>query len=77
LPLANGASYQRTTLQRSEGEVLIGAGGMTEVERMRDFDPRLGMQVIGDEIIITLGGTSYSVTYFKQKAPLGCSQKTL
>src|SRR5437867_2371964 len=39
---------------------------MTEVERMPDFDPKLGVLVAGNEIIITLLGTSYSVTYFKR-----------
>ena len=43
-----------------------GAGSMTEVERMPDFDPKLGVLVAGNEIIITLLGTSYSVTYFKR-----------
>jgi hypothetical protein len=33
---------------------------------MPDFDPKLGVLVAGNEIIIALLGTSYSVTYFKR-----------
>jgi hypothetical protein len=31
---------------------------------MRRFDPEFGVTVIGNEIIVTLRGTTYSVTYF-------------
>jgi hypothetical protein len=62
-------------LLRSEAEVLIGAGSMTEVERMPDFDPKLGVLVSGNEIIITLLGTSYSVTYFKRRGSPGLFAK--
>jgi hypothetical protein len=34
---------------------------------MTSFDPNLGVQAIGDEIIVTLLGTTYSVTYYKPK----------
>ena len=37
-------------------------------DAMTSFDPKLGVQVMGDEIIVTLLGTSYSVTYYKGKA---------
>jgi hypothetical protein len=31
------------------------------------FDPKFEMLVSGNDIVITLMGTSYSVTYFKRK----------
>ena len=37
---------------------------------MRSTEPKLRMQVIDDEIIVTLPGSHYSVTYYKQaKSP--------
>jgi hypothetical protein len=35
---------------------------------MNDFDPKLDVQVAGNDIKITLFGTRYSVTYFKRYA---------
>jgi hypothetical protein len=34
---------------------------------MADFDPELRVEVEGNEIFVTLPGTSYSVTYFKPR----------
>ena len=34
------------------------------------FDPKLDVQVTGNSIIVTLLGTIYSVTYFKQRGSL-------
>jgi hypothetical protein len=39
------------------------------------FDPKLDVQVQGEEIIITLLGTTYSVTYFKRKGSVGAARK--
>jgi hypothetical protein len=33
---------------------------------MTDFDPELNMVVKGKEILVTLPGTDYAVTYFKE-----------
>ena len=35
--------------------------------RMKRFDPKLDVEVWGSDIMITLPGTSYWVTYFKRK----------
>ena len=32
---------------------------------MTSFDPKLHVQVVDDEIIVTLLGTDYSVTYYR------------
>jgi hypothetical protein len=32
---------------------------------MTSFDPKLNVQAVDDEIVITLLGTEYSVTYYK------------
>jgi hypothetical protein len=34
---------------------------------MAEFDPELSVEVTGNEILITLPGTSYSVIYFKPR----------
>ena len=44
---------------------------------MARFDPKLGIQVSGNEIIITLLGTSYSVTYFKRGGSPGLFAKDI
>jgi hypothetical protein len=54
-------------LLRSEVWTLNGAGNLTAVESMPDFDPKLGVLVSGNDIIVTLLGTRYSVTYFKRR----------
>jgi hypothetical protein len=41
------------------------------------FDPKLEVQVQGEEIIITLLGTTYSVTYFKRKGSSGLLAKDI
>jgi hypothetical protein len=40
------------------------------------FDPKFGVLVSDNEIVVTLMGTSYSVTYFKRKNSLDYSQRT-
>jgi hypothetical protein len=32
---------------------------------MRSFDPKLEVRLVDDEIVVTLPGTNYSVTYYK------------
>jgi hypothetical protein len=44
---------------------------------MTDFDPTLGVLVSGNDIIITLLGTRYSVTYFKQRGSPGLFAKDI
>ena len=34
---------------------------------MTRFDPKLEVQVVDDEIVVTLPGSYYSVTYYKPK----------
>ena len=46
-------------------------------DAMTSFDPKLGMQVVGDEIILTLLGTIYSVTYYKRKGSPGLLAKDI
>jgi hypothetical protein len=41
------------------------------------FDPKFGVLVSGNEIVITLMGTSYSVTYFKRKNSPGLFAKDI
>jgi hypothetical protein len=43
--------------------------------REMDLDPKLGVLVAGDNIIVTLHGTSYSVTYYKPKRSSGLLAK--
>ena len=42
---------------------------------MAGFDPKLDVQVFGNDILVTLLGTSYSVTYFKRKDSPGLLAK--
>ena len=42
---------------------------------MTDFDPKLDVQVAGNDIKITLFGTGYSVTYFKRRGSPGLYAK--
>jgi hypothetical protein len=44
---------------------------------MTSFDPKLGVLVVDDEIIVTLLGTSYSVTYYKRKGFPGLLAKDI
>jgi hypothetical protein len=44
---------------------------------MADFDPKLGLLVSGNDIIVTLLGTGYSVTYFKRKDSPGLFAKDI
>ena len=43
---------------------------------MTDFDPELSVRVKGKELIITLPGTSYAVTYVKRDGSFGYWQRT-
>ena len=42
-----------------------------------DLEPKLGVLVAGDNIIVTLHGTSYSVTYYKPKGSSGLLAKDI
>jgi hypothetical protein len=44
---------------------------------MSDFNPELSVRVSGNGIILTLLGTSYSVTYFKRKDSPGLFAKDM
>jgi hypothetical protein len=44
---------------------------------MSSFDPKLAVQVVDDEIIVTLPGTSYSVTYYKMIGSPGLMAKRI
>jgi len=44
---------------------------------MNDFDPKLDVQVPGNDIKITLVGTRYSVTYFKRRGSPGLYAKDI
>jgi hypothetical protein len=37
---------------------------------MASFDPELSVEVTGNNILVTLPGTGYSVTYFKPRGQL-------
>jgi hypothetical protein len=41
------------------------------------FEPKLDVRVAGNDIIITLLGTHYSVTYFKRKGSPGLFAKDI
>jgi hypothetical protein len=41
--------------------------GLHYAHKMAGFDPELRVEVTGNEILVTLPGTSYSVTYFKPR----------
>lgn len=42
---------------------------------MSPFDPELSLDVAGNEILVTLQGTSYAVTYFKRRGSPGLYAK--
>ena len=42
-----------------------------------DFDPKLSIRVHGKELIVTLPGTSYAVTYFKREGSPGLLAKDI
>jgi len=44
---------------------------------MTDFDPELSVRVKGKELIVTLPGTSYAVTYFKRDGSFGLLAKDI
>jgi hypothetical protein len=44
---------------------------------MRSFDPKLEVQVLDDEIVVTLPGTNYSVTYYKMIGSPGLMAKRI
>jgi hypothetical protein len=46
-------------------------------EQITSFDPKLDLRVSGNDIIVTLFGTSYSVTYFKRKDCPGLLAKNI
>ena len=47
------------------------------VSGMTDFDPELSVRVKGKELIVTLPGTSYAVTYFKRDGSFGLLAKDI
>ena len=54
-----------------ERRVALGAVfqiGLHYAHKMAGFDPELSVEVYGNHIIVTLPGTSYSVTYFKPRS---------
>jgi len=44
---------------------------------MTDFEPELSVRVKGKELIVTLPGTSYAVTYFKRDGSFGLLAKDI
>jgi hypothetical protein len=44
---------------------------------MRNFDPKLEVRIIDDEIVVTLPGTNYSVTYYKMIGSPGLMAKRI
>ena len=44
---------------------------------MTDFDPELSVRVKGKELIVTLPGTNYAVTYFKPDGSFGLLAKDI
>ena len=44
---------------------------------MTDFDPELSVRVKSKELILTLPGTSYAVTYFKRDGSFGLLAKDI
>jgi hypothetical protein len=42
---------------------------------MTGFDPKLDVQVRGNDILVTLLGTDYSVTYYRRKGSRGLFAK--
>jgi hypothetical protein len=41
------------------------------------FDPQLSVDVAGNEILVTLRGSSYAVTYFKRRGSQGLFAKDI
>jgi hypothetical protein len=53
-----------------ERRVALGAVfqiGLHYADKMAAFDPELRVRVTGNDILVRLPGTSYSVTYFKPR----------
>jgi hypothetical protein len=44
---------------------------------MNSFDPKLDVRLVDDEIIVTLPGTDYSVTYYKPARSAGLMAKRI
>jgi hypothetical protein len=44
---------------------------------MTDFDPKLGVLVSGNDIVVVLTGSIYTVTYFKQRGSHGLLAKNI
>ena len=44
---------------------------------MTDFDPELGVVISGNEIVVVLPGSIYSVTYFKRRGSPGLLAKNI
>ena len=42
---------------------------------MTEFDPKLGVLVSGNEIVVVLTGSIYTVTYFRQQGSRGLLAK--
>jgi hypothetical protein len=42
-----------------------------------DFDPKLRVVVSGDEIVVALPGSNYSVTYFRRRSSPGLLAKNI
>jgi hypothetical protein len=51
--------------------------GAVSAGTVMTFEPKLGVRVVGNDIIITLLGTHYSVTYFKRKGSPGLFAKDM
>jgi hypothetical protein len=48
-----------------------------EMNGIADFDPELSVNVRGNDIVVTLQGTSYAVTYFKRRGSPGLFAKDI
>jgi hypothetical protein len=44
---------------------------------LAEFNPKLGVLVSGNDVIVTLLGTRYSVTYFKRRVSPGLFAKDI
>jgi hypothetical protein len=44
---------------------------------MTTFDPKLGVVVSGNEIVVVLPGSNYTVTYFKRRRSPGLLAKNI
>jgi hypothetical protein len=49
----------------------------TQMDKTTDFDPELSVNVLGDDILVSLRGTSYAVTYFKRPSSPGLFAKNI